>query len=127
VPFAAGAGRSSASTGARLVRCQRVQRRLDALGADGLLPREDAVLDGDKSAAHEREFDRLEDHLFETPSASATLIATTYKTAGGDCRLTVCENCEHESVATPGPQTDRAHAMVKAFIAENVAAGRRAG
>jgi acetyl esterase/lipase len=53
--------------------------------------------------------------------------AATYKAAGGDCRLTVFENCEHEWVAKPGPQTDRAYAMVKAFIAENVANGRRAG
>ena len=51
----------------------------------------------------------------------------TYKSAGGDCRLHVFENSEHEWVAKPGPQTDRAHAMVKAFIAEQVAAGRRAG
>ena len=50
--------------------------------------------------------------------------AATYKSAGGDCRLQVFENCDHEWVAKPGPQTDRAHAMVKAFIAEQVAAGR---
>ena len=53
--------------------------------------------------------------------------AATYKSTGGDCRLHVFENSEHEWVAKPGPQTDRAHAMVKAFIAEHVAAGRRAG
>jgi acetyl esterase len=53
--------------------------------------------------------------------------AATYKAAGGDCRLQVFEGCEHEWVAKPGPQTDRAHEMVKAFIAERVTAGRRAG
>jgi acetyl esterase/lipase len=53
--------------------------------------------------------------------------AATYKAAGGDCRLQVFEGCEHEWVAKPGPQTDRAHQMVKAFIAEQVTAGRRAG
>ena len=53
--------------------------------------------------------------------------AATYKAAGGDCRLQVFEGCEHEWVAKPGPQTDRAHEMVKAFIAEQVTAGRRAG
>jgi acetyl esterase/lipase len=53
--------------------------------------------------------------------------AATYRSAGGDCRLQVFENCDHEWVAKPGPQTDHAHAMVKAFIAEHVAAGRRAG
>ena len=53
--------------------------------------------------------------------------AATYQAAGGDCQLQVFEGCEHEWVAKPGPQTDRAHEMVKAFIAEHVAAGRRAG
>jgi acetyl esterase/lipase len=52
--------------------------------------------------------------------------AATYKAAGGDCRLEVFAGCEHEWVAKPGPQTDRAHEMVKAFIAQNVAAARRA-
>jgi acetyl esterase len=45
---------------------------------------------------------------------------TTYKAAGGDCQFHVFEGCEHEWVATPGPQTDRARAMVKAFIARHV-------
>ncbi len=53
--------------------------------------------------------------------------AATYKAAGGDCELHVFEGCEHEWIAKPGPQTDRAHAMVKQFIARNIAAGRRAG
>jgi acetyl esterase/lipase len=52
--------------------------------------------------------------------------AATYKAAGGDCQLHVFEGCEHEWVAKPGPQTDRAHEMVKTFIARNVAAARRA-
>jgi acetyl esterase/lipase len=46
--------------------------------------------------------------------------AATYKAAGGDCRYELFEGCEHEWVATPGPQTDRAREMVKAFIARNV-------
>jgi len=48
--------------------------------------------------------------------------AATYKAAGGDCQLHVFEGSEHEWVAKPGPQTDRAREMVKAFIARNVAA-----
>lgn len=52
--------------------------------------------------------------------------AAAYRAAGGDCRLQVFEGCEHEWVAKPGPQTDRAYAMVKAFIASNVNATRRA-
>jgi acetyl esterase/lipase len=51
--------------------------------------------------------------------------AASYRAAGGQCDLHVFEGCEHEWVAKPGPQTDRAHAMVKAFIAENLTAARR--
>ena len=43
--------------------------------------------------------------------------AAAYKAAGGDCQLHVFEDSEHEWVAKPGPQTDRAREMVKAFIA----------
>src|SRR5207302_9677834 len=43
-----------------------------------------------------------------------------YKAAGGDVRYELFEGCEHEWVATPGPQTDRAREMVKAFIARQV-------
>lgn len=46
--------------------------------------------------------------------------AATYRKAGGDCQLHVFENSEHEWVAKPGPQTDRAREMVKAFIARHV-------
>jgi acetyl esterase len=46
--------------------------------------------------------------------------AATYKAAGGSCQLEVFEGCEHEWVATPGPQTDRAREMVKAFIARQL-------
>jgi acetyl esterase len=51
--------------------------------------------------------------------------AASYRAAGGECELHVFEGCEHEWVAKPGAQTDRAHEMVKAFIARNLA-GRRA-
>jgi len=46
--------------------------------------------------------------------------AATYRAAGGDCQLHVFEGCEHEWVATPGPQTDRAREMVKAFVARQL-------
>jgi acetyl esterase/lipase len=52
--------------------------------------------------------------------------AASYRAAGGDCELHVFEGCEHEWVAKPGPQTDRAHEMVKGFIARNLTAARRA-
>jgi acetyl esterase len=51
--------------------------------------------------------------------------AASYRAAGGQCDLHVFEGCEHEWVAKPGPQTDRAHEMVKAFVARNLAAGHR--
>jgi acetyl esterase len=45
--------------------------------------------------------------------------AKTYQAAGGDVQYQLFEGCEHEWVATPGPQTDRARDMVKAFIAKH--------
>jgi len=43
--------------------------------------------------------------------------AASYRAAGGDCELVLFEGCEHEWVAQPGPQTERAHETVKAFLA----------
>jgi acetyl esterase/lipase len=43
--------------------------------------------------------------------------AASYRAAGGECRLEIFEGCEHLWVDKPGPATDRAHEMVKAFIA----------
>src|SRR5262245_12921347 len=48
--------------------------------------------------------------------------AATYKAAGGECQYQLFEGSEHEWVATPGPQTDRAREMVKAFIARQLKA-----
>jgi acetyl esterase/lipase len=48
--------------------------------------------------------------------------AATYTAAGGVCELTVFEGSEHEWVAKPGPQTDRARELVKAFIARQLKA-----
>jgi len=47
--------------------------------------------------------------------------AASYKAAGGQYQFQVFEGCEHEWVAKPGPQTDRARDMVKAFIARQLA------
>ncbi|HET9488620.1 MAG TPA: alpha/beta hydrolase [Methylomirabilota bacterium] len=52
--------------------------------------------------------------------------AASYRAAGGECELHVFEGCEHEWVARPGPQTDRAHEMVKRFIARHGNAAGRA-
>jgi acetyl esterase/lipase len=59
----------------------------------------------------------LDDNVL--PSAQEKF-AATYKAAGGDVSLTVFEGSEHEWVAKPGPQTDRAREMVKAFIARQL-------
>jgi acetyl esterase len=52
--------------------------------------------------------------------AAQEKFAATYKAAGGDVSFTVFEGSEHEWVAKPGPQTDRAREMVKAFIAKQL-------
>ncbi len=52
--------------------------------------------------------------------AFQTKFVQSYRAAGGSCDYTVFEGCEHEWVAQPGPQTDRAHEMAKAFIARQV-------
>ena len=52
--------------------------------------------------------------------AFQTKFVETYRKAGGACDYTIFEGCEHEWVAQPGPQTDRAHEMAKAFIARHV-------
>jgi len=46
--------------------------------------------------------------------------AESYKAAGGFVQYQLFEGCEHEWVATPGPQTDHAREMVKGFIAQQV-------
>jgi acetyl esterase/lipase len=52
--------------------------------------------------------------------AVQTRFVQTYKAAGGSCDYTIFEGCEHEWVAKPGPQTDRAHEMAKRFMARHV-------
>jgi acetyl esterase/lipase len=52
--------------------------------------------------------------------------AATYRAAGGDVRLEIFAGSVHEWVAEPGPQTERAHEMAKAFIAQRLTAVRRA-
>jgi len=52
--------------------------------------------------------------------AAQEKFAATYKAAGGPVDFHVFPDSVHEWVAEPGPQTDRAREMVKAFIARNV-------
>lgn len=41
----------------------------------------------------------------------------SYRAAGGECEVEVFEGCSHLWVLEPGPDTDRAHEMIKSFIA----------
>ena len=46
----------------------------------------------------------------------------TYKAAGGDIQFELFEGAVHNWVEKEGPLTDRAHEMVKAFIARQLGA-----
>jgi acetyl esterase/lipase len=59
----------------------------------------------------------LDDNVL--PSIQEKFVAT-YRAAGGDIQFQIFEDSEHEWVAKPGPQTDRAREMVKAFIARQL-------
>lgn len=52
--------------------------------------------------------------------------AASYRAAGGECQLEIFPGCGHIWVAEPGPQTNRAHEMVKGFIARHLRALRLA-
>jgi acetyl esterase len=52
--------------------------------------------------------------------------AQSYRAAGGECELEIFKGCEHMWIQDPGPQTDRAHEILKAFIAKQLRAMRRA-
>jgi acetyl esterase/lipase len=52
--------------------------------------------------------------------ALQTRFVEAYRAAGGVCDYTIFDGCQHEWVATPGPETDRAYEMAKAFIARHV-------
>ena len=49
-----------------------------------------------------------------------------YRAAGGECEVEIFKDCEHQWIAEPGPQTDRAHEVLKAFIARQLRAMRKA-
>jgi acetyl esterase/lipase len=59
----------------------------------------------------------LDDNVL--PSIQETFVKT-YKAAGGPIDYHLFEGSEHQWVAKPGPQTDKAREMVKRFIARHV-------
>jgi acetyl esterase/lipase len=50
----------------------------------------------------------------------------SYRAAGGECQYEVFAGCEHLWIREPGPQTDRAYEIVKAFIARQLKAKKLA-
>ena len=59
----------------------------------------------------------LDDNML--PAAQENFVKL-YKAAGGTCEFHLFENSPHEWVAQEGPQTDKARATVKAFIARQL-------
>ena len=59
----------------------------------------------------------LDDNVL--PSMQENFVET-YKAAGGSCEYHLFEDSVHEWVAMPGPQTDKAREVVKAFIARQL-------
>jgi len=59
----------------------------------------------------------LDDNVL--PPIQETFVKT-YTAAGGSCEYHLFENSVHEWVANPGPQTDKAREIVKAFIARQL-------
>jgi acetyl esterase/lipase len=59
----------------------------------------------------------LDDNVL--PAFQEKFVAS-YRAAGGDVQYQLFENSEHEWVAKEGPQTDRARALVKSFIARQL-------
>jgi len=52
--------------------------------------------------------------------------ANAYRKAGGECQYELFAGCEHLWIDDPGPMTDRAHEMVKNFIAKHLRAKKLA-
>ncbi len=74
-----------------------------------------------------REFKRLPPMLIMQGSLDENVLpaiqekfAAAYRAAGGECELVAFEGCDHEWIAKPGPHTDRAHEVLKAFIARQL-------
>ena len=61
----------------------------------------------------------LDDNM---PPAAQENFAKLYKAAGGQCEFHLFANSPHEWVAEEGPQTDKARATVKAFVARQLKA-----
>ncbi|MDZ7378669.1 MAG: S9 family peptidase, partial [candidate division KSB1 bacterium] len=59
----------------------------------------------------------LDDNVL--PEVQERFVAT-YRAAGGEIDFEIYPGAEHRWIIQPGPQTDRAIAMIKAFIARQL-------
>jgi dipeptidyl aminopeptidase/acylaminoacyl peptidase len=66
----------------------------------------------------------LDDNVL--PEVQEHFVAT-YRAAGGEIDYEVFPGCEHRWIIQPGPQTDRAIDMIKAFIARQLHARQPVG
>jgi acetyl esterase len=66
----------------------------------------------------------LDDNVL--PAVQEHFVAT-YRAAGGEIDYEVYPGAEHRWIIQPGPQTDRAIAMIKAFIARQLRARQPVG
>jgi len=66
----------------------------------------------------------LDDNVL--PAVQEHFVAT-YRAAGGEIDYEVFQGCEHRWIIHPGPQTDRAIDMIKAFIARQLRASQPMG
>ena len=60
----------------------------------------------------------LDDNVLPSESEK---FAAAYRAAGGQCQYELFKGAVHEWTAEPGPMSDRAADMVKAFIAQSIA------
>ncbi|MCP3729982.1 alpha/beta hydrolase [Sphingomonas sp. MG17] len=54
------------------------------------------------------------------PTAVQNRFVKAFRAMGGQCDYEIFKDCDHQWVGVPGPQTDRAHQMARAFIARQV-------
>lgn len=62
----------------------------------------------------------MQGELDELPTVVQQRFINAFKRAGGTVEYAIFENSDHQWVSIPGPQTDRAHAMARDFIARQV-------
>ncbi|MES2988131.1 MAG: alpha/beta hydrolase [Pseudomonadota bacterium] len=62
----------------------------------------------------------MQGELDDMPPAVQTRFVDAFKAAGGKVDYSIFEDSDHQWVYEPGPQTNRAHAMARAFIARQV-------